>query len=965
MMAARNELLQLELRDENGFLLFPLDKVDFSQASEVNLLSQNVVHNDRTIGILTAEVNIDGQIATRTRLISELELLLMLALIGASLLGVLMQLLGIKLPLDRLAEGLSRVSRGDYEVSFPHAQKDEIGKLMSSFMHMKEQLQKRETQLKSDRLRTEAILSNAGEGIFTVDFNGTIRDFNQAAEKIFGYKRSEIIGQSVKTLIPEPARSRHDELMRRYFKEGKAEILGKGLELTAINKNGETLPIWISIVDIEIEAEYLFVAAVMDLTVLKKTEIELRNHRDRLEEMVVEQTAELLAAKDAAEAANKSKSDFLANMSHEIRTPINGILGIAELLGDTPLNQEQAAYVSIIHSETNTLLDLVSDILDFSKAEAGKIEFEMVSIQVGPMVEELAETLAYQAMEKNLNFKLYINPAIESAVMGDPVRLRQVLMNLASNALKFTDKGEISLNVLLLEEQAGSMSLRFEVKDTGIGIPAEKQGSIFSSFTQADASITRKFGGTGLGTTISKQLVEAMGGEIGLSSQVGRGSTFWFQVTFAKDSDGSSKFTSAKSFLKGTQVLLVDSMQSDRAILSEYLAFAGAGVVEAETGDEALRIWGGQPASQAPFDLVLVSEHIPDMDIDQLLERITDARPNRKTPVIMILPIVDFGQNKCELHKGVCGYLLEPLRRDRLYMEAAKALNKAWRPPYQVNGEAVLRGPHHPLASILLVEDYATNQIVAQKHLQSAGYKVDLAENGSKAVEMFKQKAYDLVYMDIQMPVMDGFEAARQIRLLEAERRTGAGPAPRRAGGHVPIVAMTAHALKGYDEKCRAAGMDGIITKPLKKKKLIQETDYWLGNRPPGPNPRVDPPAPRANDPADPIPLEEVLPEFDRDLDFLLEVILAFVESVRRQVPLISDAAKRADTQFIVDQAHAIKGGAANLKAEGILQTAAQLSRCAKQGDFELVERWSDRLDEEIKEFHAYAQTLVRSRKSG
>lgn len=513
---------------------------------------------------------------------------------------------------------------------------------------------------------------------------------------------------------------------------------------------------------------------ISDITERKQAEEKLRQYYEHLEELVKERTMELMRAKEQAEAANLAKSTFLANISHELRTPLTGIIGMAELLAE--LGEEEAEMIESINTEGNTLLGLINDILDLSKIETGKLDLEEITFNIHKLIDSIARTAAVKAKQVGLHFNVFKTYDIPDYLIGDPIRLRQILINLLDNAVKFTQRGKVSLNVDIIDESDESIKLCFEVCDTGIGIPEEKQAHIFDVFMQVDPSTTRFYGGSGLGLAICRQIAELMNGEIGVESEPGKGSTFYFSALFKKGMDSVS---------------VCDAVEGEK--------------IESEVC-------------------------------------ITDRS-----------------------------------------------------------------------LTILLVEDYPTNQQVVLRHLIRSGCEVDLAENGQEAVEKFREHDYDLILMDIQMPIMDGFEATKKIREIEhteGKQRT-------------PIIAMTAHAIAGYADRCIEGGMDDYISKPVRKSGLLTMVAKWTGAS--SPHDGISPGYKEAREADEPINFDELLQDFDSDRNMLLKIINGFIEIVEKQIPLIEKAMNESNFEAFKKQAHSINGGALNLGAKALAYAAKKV----------------------------------------
>ncbi|BCR03848.1 hypothetical protein DESUT3_09170 [Desulfuromonas versatilis] len=645
--------------------------------------------------------------------------------------------------------------------------------------------------LTESEARHRAIVETAVDGIVTIDEQAIVQSFNPAAERIFAYRAEEVIGRNVKLLQPEPYHSHHDQYIRNYLRTGRRKIIGVGREVVGLRRDGTEFPLDLAVSEVLLGEKRLFTGIIRDITERKRAE------------------AELQAAKEQAEVANRAKSEFLASMSHEIRTPMNAIIGMAELLADTPLQPEQREYVRIFQAAGENLLSLINDILDLSKFEAGHLELESIPFSLREILEKTCEILALRAHHKGLELTCRLAPEVPPGLLGDPLRLRQVLVNLIGNAIKFTERGEIRVEVKAAAAPGAGQSqeLEFCVADTGIGIPAEKQGEIFERFTQVDASTTRRYGGSGLGLNISRRIVEAMGGEIRVDSEPGRGSIFRFSLALPLAPAPAEP--PAPPAIAGLKTLVVDDCATNRLVLRELLAAWGAEVGEAAEGPEALAALERAKQAKRPFELVLLDCRMPGMDGFDVAGRIRQNSAFAGMTVMMVTSDNRAGDIARARSLGITGYMVKPVKREDLRRAIAGALADTRRPPPQ---EAPPAGAADRPLRILLADDSQDNRLLVAAYLKSSPHSLELAEDGGQALEKYRQGEYDLVLMDMQMPVMDGYEATRQIRAWEQAQ----GRPP------TPVIALTAYALAEDAGRSLAAGCSAHLTKPIKKETLLE-----------------------------------------------------------------------------------------------------------------------------------------------
>jgi two-component system, sensor histidine kinase and response regulator len=632
-------------------------------------------------------------------------------------------------------------------------------------------------------------------GVYLAKPEGELVDCNRAFVQMYGFdSKQEAVAQL--TILPygDPAR-------RKEFRE-KLKSEGKVLDYEYQQHKKDGTPFWIL-------ERAMMVAGPLGESLIEGTAIDITERKLAEEKLQVE-IAERKRAEEAADAANRAKSEFLANMSHEIRTPMNGVLGMTDLLLDTALDTEQRDYAGMAKASAESLLTIINDILDFSKIEAGRLELESIDFSLRGTVEPTVKTLALRAHEKGLELNCVFDPDVPDALVGDSSRVRQVLINLLGNSVKFTEKGEVNLRVQAEPTIPGFTCLHFSVRDTGIGIAPEKQANIFEAFIQVDGSTTRRFGGTGLGLSISRQLVQMMGGRIWVESAPGQGSTFHFTANFGAGGLTDARQPLEKVQLKDMPVLVVDDNLTNLHILGGLLSGWGMRPTLAADGTQALEILTRALQADQPFSLVLTDANMPAMNGFQLAEEI---RQNPALSSATIMMLTSAGQRgdaaRCR-QLGLAGYLTKPLGQAELLDAILRATvsTPAGKTRALVTRPSKQEGVRH--LHILLAEDNSVNQKLASRLLEKQGHNVVTVANGREALEQIEKRTFDLVLMDVQMPVMSGLEATAAIR--SRERSTKA---------HLPIIAMTAHAIQGDRDRCLAVGMDDYVSKPIDVKQLF------------------------------------------------------------------------------------------------------------------------------------------------
>ncbi len=658
-----------------------------------------------------------------------------------------------------------------------------------------------------------AIVDKISDAIVMIDCNGLISHWNPAAELVLGYRSTEVTGKPLQTiLLPERYQMAHAAAFSLFTQKG--HIAHKSVELTAVRKDGREIPIELSLSADRNNKGWCAIGIIRDIS-----------ERRRVEEEREQTLRKLIGDKQRAEEASRAKSNFLSMMSHEIRTPMNGIIGMTNLLIDTHLTTEQRDYTEIVRKSGENLLDLINDILDFSKIEAGKLDLDVQPFDLYTLMWDAAELSSLRAAEKGLELLCIVDPTIPKMVLGDSCRVRQIIINLVGNAIKFTNSGEIIITVSLKEERDEHVSLQFEVKDTGIGMRADRLKAIFEPFIQAEGATTRKFGGTGLGLAICKQLAESMGGKIFVTSEYEKGSTFSVTISLAKQPGHGPADDSARgnvpTELSGTRVLVIDTNSIHRAYLMTLLSQWGCVPEAAGDVESALALLGESARSNTPFHIALIDQKVRGFDCLELGQRIKSDVLANSTSLILMTALGQRVDAELLLESGVAVQMIKPVRHTKLINSISHVLRKSCTPatikmsPSEQVGQS---GSALYSAHILLAEDNVINQKVAVKTLQNLGYRVDVAANGLEALSALESTHYDIVLMDCLMPEMDGFEATARIRDVRTNVRNHA----------VPIIAMTANAMKEDRDNCLRAGMDDYLSKPVKKEALATILNKWM-----------------------------------------------------------------------------------------------------------------------------------------
>ena len=773
--------------------------------------------------------------------------------------------------------------------------------------------------LQDQRAFYEHITETLGEGLYVQDASGCCSYLNSEGERLLGWSRDEFIGMKVHDTIHsltadgKPLPASECPIMIRVVMEGTSH----SDDQVFVRKDGTVFPVEVSSQAIMQDGKVTgVVVAFRDISDRKRYEQSLRQ------------------AKEAAEAASQAKGDFLANMSHEIRTPMNGIIGMTELALDTDLNDEQREYLGLVKTSADALLTIINDILDFSKIEAGKMDIETIDFDVQDLFSQSIHSIALKAHQKDLELIFSIDESIPRQLRGDPGRIRQILLNLIGNAIKFTERGEIEVRVMPSGEpvQKGSVGIDISVRDTGIGIPADKQAAIFESFSQADTSTTRRFGGTGLGLTITQRLAALMHGAVRVESESGKGSTFHVTLVLEVPAQSAQVNTSGAR-LSGKRVLIVDDNATNRLLATEMVRGWGGIPEVAEGGHSAIKAISRAKQEGSPYDLLLLDMRMPDMDGFSVAEHLRN-HPETSVPCVMML--TSEGQrgdaDRCRA-LGIAAYLHKPIAQQDLFEAIMRTLSGGPSDQKGLVTRHSLRENRQQL-HILLAEDNSVNQTLATRLLTKFGHTVEVASNGQEAVEAWQRGGFDLILMDLDMPELNGLDATTRIRELEGQDTS-----------HIPIIGLTAHAMQGSRESCLEAGMDGYVSKPIDIEALWNELEQVRGDA------DIVSEAP-PEETVQPFDIERALRTVDNDRELFDELGGIFLSEYTGYLQRLHTAISEGDEEQVRYLAHTLKGMVSVFGVDDVASIAERIETQAgadHRRDAALLQQAMDGLAGELK----------------
>ncbi|MBF0450537.1 MAG: response regulator [Candidatus Magnetomorum sp.] len=843
----------------------------------------------------------------------------------------------ISRPISKLVKAAEKIASGNWESVNIHS-KNEIGLLANAFNQMITSLEQATSDLKFSETRNRTLLDTASKatlGIMVLQAEqnrkAVIKYINHAMVKIFGYSHEGYLNKTFFEFIHPRDQGR---AIQKYSDKMSGKIISDIGQYEAITASGKQCIIEIIAGLTEYDNQPALVCFIQDITKRKTAEIELK------------------ASKKAAEEGNQAKSEFLANMSHEIRTPMNAIIGMSEMMLSTELSEKQNEYQNIIYNSAHSLLALINDILDFSKIEAGKMDIEYTHFHLRDLLEDVSDMFREKSAQKKVELIIGVDPDVPSALIGDPNRLRQVIVNLTSNAIKFTSDGEIVIRVVKIFDSDDTIRLLFTVKDTGIGIPANAIDKLFDPFTQADGTTTRKYGGTGLGLTICKRLVRLMDGDISVESEPDRGSLFSFSATFrTQDSQKEHSFHIPPD-LRGLTVLVVDDNESSRYVNKTMIQTFGFQSFEATSGEHCMQLlehWDSYSQGK-PLDLILMDWMMPNMDGIETTRKIKQLEKFNTIPILMISAFGDEKVIQKQSPVTFDAFLSKPIKQSTLFDAIMQSFDKKERTFFPETtpkkAETTVSNKNWQHVNLMLVEDNLINQKVAYEILGQVGIQPDMMNNGKEALDAVSKKHYDVILMDIQMPVMDGIESTRHIRKQFSPEI-------------LPIIAMTANAMKGDREVCLEAGMNDYITKPIKQDNLFDVLDRWilkkmskkassLNNTHSG-NSSENRPSILSDTDIKAININEGVERLGGNRSIFFQLLESFKETYSTFIPLIKDLIQN-DINTAVREAHSLKGAAANLSIPNVLLAAKSLESELKAGSPKHLDQRIQALEQKLME---------------
>ena len=774
------------------------------------------------------------------------------------------------------------------------------------------------------------------DAMIAINREGLITLFNPAAEKMFFRKKEEMLGTAPEVLMPDYYRNLHNNYVKSYFSTGKPDgAIDKTVELPAFRSDGKVFPVELTLSAAKEEGRTFVLAVIRDVTMRKRREEDLISTNKELELAI--QKAQNLAME--AQVACMAKSKFLAHISHEIRTPMNGVIGLSRLLLNTELSKRQYGYIKTVYKSAQSLLSIINDILDFSSIEATRMTLDIRAFNLMDIIEEVIDMMAVGAGEKRIDFNCLIHNKVPLLLTGDPGRIRQILINLIGNAIKFTEEGEVFVQVISEKETDNDVKLHFSIADTGIGLSEEQEGSVFEAFVRFDYRKVKKTEGTGLGLAISKGLVELMGGKIGAEPNADRkGSLFWFTLLLKKQDEEENRLFNLPQEIKKHPVLLVINSKTVRAVIKEYLKRLGfLYIEEAENGAEAMKILLERDSMAPVFKLAFIDIGIPDVGKDFGLY-IKEKSGLADLVLILLLSNSRIDHRDKINAAGFSSYISSPLKFSGLYNCLLKIIGpeKVFEEDFSISSEFYPKEKSNTNIHILIVDDSPVNQKVALEFLESRGYSAHTVNNGKEAIKALKEFNYDIILMDIQMPEMDGFETTFFIR-------NGNSPLINK---NIPIIAMTAFAMEEDRLRCIERGMDDYIIKPVQPEKLFQAIEKQLEGKL-----KIKEMSSKNYYNID---MDKLLKRFNNKEEFCEELLRSSLKLFPSQVKELENAVENNEVQQIILLSHRLKGDFANIEVHSLKKLSSNIEIAAKKGNMDIIPSFLEDIKKELNKLKSF-----------